>query len=44
MYELLVAPLPREVSIASTDGEWQSRVQWSMWLLCMSKRASFCCM
>jgi len=36
-----VAPEPIEASIASTDGEWQSRVQWSTSFVCMTTRQNF---
>ena len=41
---LLASGAGRIVNIASTEGAWQSRVQWSMWLLCISSRANFCWM
>jgi hypothetical protein len=36
-----VAPEPIETSIASTEGEWQRRVQWSTLLVPITTRVSF---
>ena len=36
-----MAPEPIETSMASTEGEWQSRVQWSTLLVPITTRVSF---
>ena len=36
-----MAPEPIDVSIASTEGEWQRRVQWSTLFVPITARQSF---
>jgi hypothetical protein len=36
-----VAPEPIDASIASTEGEWHSRVQWSMSFVPITTRQNF---